>query len=239
LKIKGVSFDFWSTLFVLTDEKKTWLVVKERMLKIFSEYGISLEGEKLLDCFREAMAICLDKQENHGLEFDPEEQLQYILARLGIKFNKEMFESLYLAYTTTLLDVPPKLMDGAVQVINELAGLFSLALICNTGRTPGKVIRQLMKRNGIFEQFEVVHFSNELGIAKPNPEIFRKTLAKLNLSAQEVVHIGDNPLTDVWGAKSVGMRAIWFNWRKEEKQVDCDLEIDSLWGLKDKILNLA
>jgi putative hydrolase of the HAD superfamily len=238
VSIKAVSFDFWSTLFALTEEKRSWLVVKERMLMILAEYNIKVNGEDLLVCFRKAMDITLDKQENHGLEFPPEEQLAYILDCVKVKPDRQMFERLYQPYTRTLLDVPPKLMEGAKELIYDLSETYPLALICNTGRTPGTVIREIMGQEGILNRFKVVHFSNELGIAKPNPDIYRQTLAKLDFPAEQVVHIGDNPLTDVWGAKSMGMKAVWFNWRKEDKEVDCDLEIDSLLGLKEKIMNL-
>lgn len=242
MSIKAVSFDFWSTLFVLNEEKKSWLLVRERMLKTLVDYNIKIKSEDLLDCFQKAMEVTLDKQENQGLEFPPEEQLTYILSCIKVEPVQEMFDRLYEVYTQSLLDLPPRLMEGAAELVNDLVQTYPLALICNTGRTPGTVIREIMRRNGIVEQFKVLHFSNELGIAKPNPNIFKQTLAKLGLPAEQVVHIGDNPLTDVWGAKNVGMKAIWFNWRKEGKEgkeVDCDLEIDSLLGLKGKIEDLS
>ena len=56
----------------------------------------------------------------------------------------------------------------------------------------------------------------QLQVRKPDSRIFEAALDGLRLPASEVVHIGDDVVADVAGAKAVGMRAIWFNtgfWR--------------------------
>ena len=53
-----------------------------------------------------------------------------------------------------------------------------------------------------------VTFSDEVGVRKPHPEIFARTLAALGVSASEAAHVGDDLTTDVAGARGIGMRAI-------------------------------
>ena len=46
---------------------------------------------------------------------------------------------------------------------------------------------------------------------KPRKELFEYALKSTGLSAEEVVHIGDSLSSDIAGAASVGIKAIWVN----------------------------
>lgn len=49
----------------------------------------------------------------------------------------------------------------------------------------------------------------DVGWLKPHAEIFRHALDALGTSPDETIFIGDNPVADVAGAQSAGMRAVW------------------------------
>jgi putative hydrolase of the HAD superfamily len=57
---------------------------------------------------------------------------------------------------------------------------------------------------------------------KPDPEIFRRAAARLDAEPHECVMVGDNPNTDVLGAKRCGMRAVWVrnSWWSEPREAD-------------------
>ena len=46
-------------------------------------------------------------------------------------------------------------------------------------------------------------------VKKPDPEIFRRALGALKIRPEEAVFVGDNPESDIAGAKAVGMKTIW------------------------------
>ena len=61
----------------------------------------------------------------------------------------------------------------------------------------------------------------EAGAAKPDPAIFRAAAQRAGVAAESMLHIGDDPVCDVLGARRAGMRAGWFNpqttaWPHEE-----------------------
>jgi putative hydrolase of the HAD superfamily len=56
--------------------------------------------------------------------------------------------------------------------------------------------------------FQVLTFSDECGIRKPAPAIFRRTLTCLGVLPEDAVHVGDDPILDVEGARDAGMRVI-------------------------------
>jgi putative hydrolase of the HAD superfamily len=67
-----------------------------------------------------------------------------------------------------------------------------------------------MRRDGLLSHFEVLTFSDELGVAKPQPKAFLDTLRGLGVSPEEAAHIGDLPETDLVGARGVGMKTVLF-----------------------------
>src|SRR5207244_11707492 len=83
-------------------------------------------------------------------------------------------------------------------------------LVCDTGITPGRVVRRMLEELGVATHVEVFGFSDEVGVPKPDPGIFAKVLADLGVKAEEAVHVGDLRRTDVAGASALGLGAVRF-----------------------------
>src|SRR5205823_5289440 len=49
---------------------------------------------------------------------------------------------------------------------------------------------------------------DECGVRKPDPAIFDIALERLGMDRKEVVHVGDDPILDVEGARAAGLRVI-------------------------------
>jgi HAD superfamily hydrolase (TIGR01549 family) len=60
---------------------------------------------------------------------------------------------------------------------------------------------------GIAGYFEFAIASLEEGFEKPDPRIFHLAADKAGVSPAETLHIGDNPLDDLQGAREAGLRA--------------------------------
>jgi len=57
--------------------------------------------------------------------------------------------------------------------------------------------------------------SEEIGVKKPNPLIFESALEKANVKASASMMIGDTFEADILGAEAVGMKTLYYNYRKE------------------------
>jgi HAD superfamily hydrolase (TIGR01509 family) len=113
------------------------------------------------------------------------------------------------AYSRPALMVPPAVDDGARAAIETLVARdYVVAVVSNTMRTPGTVLRRVLGRYGIHDCFAHMTFSDEVGVRKPDPEIFALTLRALGGDAVSAVHVGDDPILDVHGARAAGMRVI-------------------------------
>ena len=67
---------------------------------------------------------------------------------------------------------------------------------------------------GIADLFDAIIYSAELGIHKPDRGIFDHAARQLGVPSDACVFVGDDPTTDIAGARSAGMEAVWLdNWR--------------------------
>ena len=81
------------------------------------------------------------------------------------------------AYQEPTLTHRPEITPGAAEAVHELrARGLRLGVISNTGRTPGRVLRRLLEDAGLLPCFDVLAFSDEAGVRKPAPAIFRRVL---------------------------------------------------------------
>ena len=85
-----------------------------------------------------------------------------------------------------------------------------------------------MSGSGLEPYFETLTVSEEVGVKKPNPEIFLYALRKANATAQESIVIGDEMAVDIDGARAVGIDQIFFNPSGMEVEGKRTFEVNSL-----------
>jgi len=66
----------------------------------------------------------------------------------------------------------------------------------------------LLERLGLKGFFDELLVSSLEGVEKPDIEIFHRAAARLDVSPDHCLHVGDSPLDDYRGAESAGMRAV-------------------------------
>jgi len=135
--------------------------------------------------------------------------LEAIEPDLRDRVSPETMAALIRAYASPALVAPPAVDQDARAALEALtqAGAL-LAVVSNTMRTPGEVVRQILDRSGLLSLFRVLVFSDECGIRKPARGIFLRALKDLGVSPEQAVHVGDDSILDVEGARDVGMGAI-------------------------------
>ncbi len=135
--------------------------------------------------------------------------LKAVDASLPGRLSVETMGALITAYSSPALMAPPAVDPGARVALETLAAEGArLAIISNTMRTPGEVVRQVLDKAGLLPLFRVLTFSDECGIRKPAAEIFLRTLKALDVPPAAAVHVGDDAILDVEGARDVGMAVI-------------------------------
>ena len=101
-----------------------------------------------------------------------------------------------------------QLLPGALKTIRDLAARFPLALITNG---IAAVQNKRFAASPITPYFQSVVISEAVGIAKPDPRIFRPALEKIGVEAADVLYVGDSVTSDMAGARNAGMDFCWVN----------------------------
>jgi putative hydrolase of the HAD superfamily len=97
--------------------------------------------------------------------------------------------------------VPPGLPEALSRA--RAAGL-RLGVVSNSeGR-----LASVLARVGLAPFFELVVDSHLEGVNKPDPEIFRRALDRMQLRPDRAVYAGDIPEVDVLGARAAGMHGV-------------------------------
>lgn len=99
-------------------------------------------------------------------------------------------------------------LPDADRVVKELARRYPLTIISNGFK---EVQYYKFAHSGLQSCFTHTLISEEVGINKPQPEIFRIALRINGIQANEAVMIGDSYSSDIMGAKAAGIDQIWIH----------------------------
>jgi putative hydrolase of the HAD superfamily len=212
--LRAVTFDLWQTLLLDTPQglRQAQAERIRGIHRVLAEEGVSVPvaaveqaHDAVWDRLQPIWADCRDLGSRGQVRL----MLEMLGANGAIAADGPAMDALDEAYCRPILDALPVANTGAREVLGALSeGGLRLGLICNTGRTPGRMLRLVLERLGLASHLRVLTFSDEVELRKPHPEIFRRTLTALEVHPEAAAHIGDDVTTDVAGARGVGMRPI-------------------------------
>jgi len=163
------------------------------------------------------------------------EVAHWALEELGIAPTDAAFEPLHQALEEASHSGHVRAIEGARETLERLrdAGV-GCALICDTGLTPGRVVRELLDRHGLLAPLGATIFSDEWSLPKPHPRIFRAALEALDVAPEHAVHVGDLRRTDVAGGRAAGMGTIRIRATHDDDTplADADHVVDSHAALR-------
>lgn len=184
------------------------------------EHANSVTGVEWTRVWREEYRT-LQARDWLGLVFD----------QLNVALPQPEFDTLAVYFDEALLDIDPplQLVKDARDVVARLTQRYRLGIISDTGITGANVLRHFLKRDQMLEHFACLTFSDEAGVSKPHPDVFRLTLKCLDVQPEETIHIGDLARTDIGGAKAAGMNAVRFTGVNDDadRSVAPDATVDS------------
>jgi putative hydrolase of the HAD superfamily len=222
--IDTVTFDLWNTL-IAHDEFYDDRIREARyegIARALRDAGHGVSREDMVRAYAGSEKY-LEERWVTGRDMDTGEQVEVLLRCLGIVPEPGLVGAVAGPYANAVLQVEPFLVDGTLEALDRIRGRdLRLALISNTGRTPGEAMRKVIGKMGLLSYFEVTTFSNEAGYLKPHPRIFELTLSRLGAKPGQTVHVGDHDVLDVQGAKAYGMKCVRVLQYAEDKGTICE-----------------
>jgi putative hydrolase of the HAD superfamily len=199
--IRAILFDAAGTLFYLT---KT---VGDHYANVGRRVGLDLDAQQLESAFHSAWQQMPRRPAIDGARENDDkgwwrELVGHVFDQVAPSVNELDRDNFFeVAYEHFAEPGVWELYPEVLGVLEELAPRFRLAVISNfDGR-----LRFILQHLGISKFFSQVFISSELGADKPDPEIFRRALNLIDLNANEVLHVGDDPERDWKAAAAAGL----------------------------------
>ena len=122
-----------------------------------------------------------------------------------------------------------RLVPGTMELLEYLKPKYHLHLITNGFE---EVQDTKLTLSGMKPYFETLTVSEEVGVKKPNPEIFQYALRKAHATAEESLMIGDEMAVDIDGARAAGIDTVLFNPKGEKIEGERTFEVKDLQEIK-------
>jgi putative hydrolase of the HAD superfamily len=127
-----------------------------------------------------------------------------VTAFRGLDFDR-WFDGIHAAFT------------GAAcwRVFPEAPGVIEACrargLRCGVVSNWGSYLCGILRDHGIADRMDVLLVSAQEGCIKPEPEIFRRAVARAGVAPHEALHVGDSARDDAVGASSAGLRGVFLD----------------------------
>jgi HAD superfamily hydrolase (TIGR01549 family) len=226
---KAVTFDCWNTLLYEADWETAHALRVTSLVEVAGAAGTAVTREAAAQAFDAAWERHIRIWAEGGVTGAREVAL-WGLAELGFREPHPALDHLVRIYEEASHSGEVASLEGARETLETLAEAgVARALVCDTGLTPGRVVRRHLDRLGLLELLDVQVFSDEVGVPKPDPRAFRAALEPLGVDPTAAVHVGDLRRTDVAGARALGMGSVRIRDRHDDPSElpDADHVVDS------------
>ncbi len=198
---------YQTLLFDIDDTLLDFTAAEDHALRcLFEKYHLVLTDE--MNHFYKKMNRQLWSSFERG-EIEKEQLLHsrfpILFQQLGLTVDGVHLDNLYRHY----LEQSAVLIDGAEQLIKQLANHYDLYIVTN-GVARTQTIR--LKNAGLTNYFKGVYISETIGYQKPMKEFFNRVFENIpKHEMYKTLIIGDSLSSDIQGGFNVGIDTCWFN----------------------------
>jgi len=241
--LRAVTFDCWNTLIHERSFEPARRLRVAAVCDLCGEAGRPVSRETAVEWIAAAHArhIALWDQGEGTWASD---MAEWVMASGGID-EPDLTARLGRHFEEAGLASEIEALPGAREALASLAERgIRLALVCDTGFSSGRIVREYLRRVGMLDPLEVLIFSDEVRVPKPHPRMFEAALAALGVEPRHAIHVGDLRRTDVGGARAFGMRTVRIRATNDDRSElpDADWVTDShaeILGIVDRQLSAA
>jgi putative hydrolase of the HAD superfamily len=179
--------------------------------------------EEVTQIFRQVDLMCNAINEKTGNNLEAEEMYLMVISAMNdhtYTFHDIDLKALYNEMEQLVFKYMPVIYcsntSDALSRLKE--GKNTLSLLSNTAFIKGSTLREVLKRLNIHDLFDFQLYSDEVGMSKPNQELFQlmiRTVATNRkeemLNLKEIIHVGDNVKADIEGGSVAGISTLLIN----------------------------
>lgn len=216
--INHISLDYWNTLMVSNNNFSTQRLdfLKKNHFQNKSLEELHYHVEKIGD---ESDHINMTQ----GISIPSETMYANLFQNLGKKISDNEAKQVYSDLEIFFLDNPPKTLYDIEALKKALIFLknknFTINISSNTAYIKGSTLRKIFKHYDLLDCFDFLIFSDEINCSKPSKYFFEDLETKcsiLNVSKNNILHIGDSIEADVEGANSYNIKSKYIDYKKDD-----------------------
>ena len=200
--IEAICFDLDDTLFDYAGMAKTALTY------LCSEIA-SITGKSPEDCSRAYSKVKKSLYRDRPADpsvFDWRDRIRRSLRLIGAKPDDSEVEALYQSFWRRFLSIVEPFPD-VQPALKALKGMGKRLAVISNGTRDQQT--QKLQRLGLIDLFDCQVYSEDIGVNKPHPSVFRKCLELLDIEPEKAMMVGDLCYIDISGARRVGMATCW------------------------------
>jgi len=201
MRVRAVLFDLGDTL-VDAKDFDGWSELARR-------YYLDLAPDTLRHAYFEVEALVDARPHPEGREAGLLDFWRRTLSRAA---EKEVGDAVAKKFLAAVRETEPsvRLYSDTRRCLDTLrAERRGLGVVSNS--TSEASVRRLLDRVGILDYFARVVSSGTEGVEKPDPEIFRRAVRRLEVAPNEAVYVGNLEHTDARAASAAGLHGVWLN----------------------------
>ena len=142
-----------------------------------------------------------------GLDDARRERFRKVFLALGVTLDPRAVDAVASAYRTGYMTAR-RALDGAAALLTALRPHARIVIVTNNLLDEQQ---DKLAYCGLAPMVDALVASEDVGVSKPDPEIFRIALGRAGVAADRAVMVGDSWVNDISGACGAGIRAVWFN----------------------------
>jgi putative hydrolase of the HAD superfamily len=200
---RAVLFDLDDTLFDHRASARAALAAVHRMFAASTEFAVfeRHHAHYLEEMHLEVLAGRV------SLDDGRRERFRRVFAALGLRLDPADVHRAAAANRDGYA-ASREAVEGAIDLLAMLRHRAAIGIVTNNLLDEQ---RNKLSVCGLAPYVDALVASEDVGVSKPNPEIFRLALRRLGVEAHDAVMVGDSWQNDIAGAVAAGVRAVWFN----------------------------
>jgi putative hydrolase of the HAD superfamily len=223
--IKAVFFDVGNTLI------HPAIPTSEQCRRMLEQHGFVVSREQVSAAMRIADTHHMARY--HKLNDDWAHP--HTIQSLWLDYYRHVFDLLHftdhdqqLAYDLIRWYGQPQAWQPYPDVATILPTIAERDLVVGAVSDWGRTLTSILHAHQIAPHLDFVIASGNIGLSKPNVQLYRLALDRANVQPHEALHIGDSYYADVCGARGAGIHPVLLDRSASLPPLDCRVVTDLL-----------
>ncbi len=208
--VEAVSFDAAGTLFFPNPS------VGEIYASVMAERGLLLDASSLERAFKAAFA-----RERKDPSIPDREMREYAYWKRIVRASISDLTPIPPSFDSLFQELWDEFAKGSRWSLNaDALAVFDhlekthipFVLLTNWDRR----VYSVLSDHGILHRFAKVFVSSELGLEKPDPNVYGRVSDTLEIAPERILHVGDSLDHDALGAQNAGFQSAWLDTTQTE-----------------------